>query len=208
MPEQGLERLVSCPSFLARRSRRRAIRLACAIRAVVPATSDETRVPTRTRGRRKAVCGLRRRLSECRRHARTLSALLTPHLSAYHNKDQTLWGSVVRSPLVAAVCVALSGCATVHQEDFDAWKGAPVAALETHPIFMTMPVVRTVASDGTEIRRYVNGGNVSSCSGGGRFLRARLIWRPTTVSQAACRPLRLVTISFTSKTATFSSTQQ
>jgi hypothetical protein len=35
----------------------------------------------------------------------------------------------------------LSGCATVHQEDLDAWKGAPVAALETHPVFMTMPVV-------------------------------------------------------------------
>jgi hypothetical protein len=69
----------------------------------------------------------------------------------------------------AVVCVALSGCVHqgVHQEDVDAWTGAPVAALETHPIFMTMPVVRTVTSDGTEVRRYVNGRNLSSCSGGG-----------------------------------------
>ena len=80
----------------------------------------------------------------------------------------------MRSPLVTAVCVALSGCATVHQEDFDAWKGAPVAALETHPILMTMPVVRTVASDGTEIRRYVNGGKVSSCSGGGAVFKGAI----------------------------------
>jgi hypothetical protein len=67
------------------------------------------------------------------------------------------------------VCVALSGCVHqgAHQEDVDAWTGAPVAALETHPIFMTMPVVRTVTSDGTEVRRYVNGRNFSSCSGGG-----------------------------------------
>ena len=81
----------------------------------------------------------------------------------------------MRSSLtVAAVCLALPGCVTVHQEDLDAWKGAPVAALETHPIFMTMPVVRTVASDGTEIRRYVNGGNVSSCSGGGTVFKGAI----------------------------------
>lgn len=68
----------------------------------------------------------------------------------------------------------LSGCATVHQEDLDAWKGAPVAALETHPVFMTMPVVRSVASDGTEIRRYVNGRNISSCSGGGAVFKGTI----------------------------------
>lgn len=73
--------------------------------------------------------------------------------------------------LTTVVCVALTGCATVHQEDLDAWKGVPVAELETHPIFSTMPMVRTVASDGTEMRRYVNGRNVSSCSGGGSVFK-------------------------------------
>jgi hypothetical protein len=48
-----------------------------------------------------------------------------------------------------------------------AWAGVPVAELDTHPIFLTMPVVRTTASDGTELRRYVNGQNISSCSAGG-----------------------------------------
>src|SRR5271170_6986939 len=67
----------------------------------------------------------------------------------------------------AMLCLALSGCATVHQEDLDSWKGVPVAELEKHPFLMTLPVVRTVATDGTEIRRYVNGRNIASCSGGG-----------------------------------------
>ena len=56
---------------------------------------------------------------------------------------------------------------------------------KTHPIFMTMPVVRTVASDGTEIRRYVNGGNVSSCSGGGAVFKGA-IDRATYDSFSSC----------------------
>lgn len=46
------------------------------------------------------------------------------------------------------------GCATVRQADvrqvdLDAWVGQPVVALKTHPIFLTLPVVKTQASDGT-----------------------------------------------------------
>jgi hypothetical protein len=66
-----------------------------------------------------------------------------------------------------AVSASLSGCATVHQEDLDAWAGRPVSDLDKHPIFVTQPVVRTVTPDGTEIRDYVNGKNVASCSSGG-----------------------------------------
>ena len=33
--------------------------------------------------------------------------------------------------------------AAVRQEDLQAWKGAPVSELDTHTIFLTMPVVRT-----------------------------------------------------------------
>jgi hypothetical protein len=69
--------------------------------------------------------------------------------------------------MFAALCSALMGCASVHQEDLDPWQGVPVATLETHPIFVTMPMVRTMASDGTEIRMYVNGANVSACGGSG-----------------------------------------
>jgi hypothetical protein len=69
--------------------------------------------------------------------------------------------------MFAALSFALMGCASVHQEDLDPWQGVPVATLETHPIFVTMPMVRTMASDGTEIRMYVNGANVSACGGGG-----------------------------------------
>jgi hypothetical protein len=65
------------------------------------------------------------------------------------------------------VIVAVSGCATVRQEDLDAWVGKPVVALETHPFFITVPVVKTQASDGTVIWNYVNGANIGSCSGGG-----------------------------------------
>ena len=70
---------------------------------------------------------------------------------------------------VAAIVLfaTLAGCATVRQVDLDAWVGQPVVALETHPFFLTVPVVKTVASDGTEIWNYVNGANLGECSGGG-----------------------------------------
>ena len=71
--------------------------------------------------------------------------------------------------VIAAITVSLMlvGCMTVRQVDLDAWVGQPVVALEKHPFFITVPLVKTVASDGTEIRNYVNGRNVSACSGGG-----------------------------------------
>ena len=68
---------------------------------------------------------------------------------------------------ILGVLLVFTGCATVHQEDLDAWAGRPVSDLEKHPILMTFPVVRTMASDGTEIRDYVNGKTVSQCSSGG-----------------------------------------
>ena len=65
--------------------------------------------------------------------------------------------------------VALVGCALpiVRQQDLDAWIGQPVSALELHPFFITVPVVKTKTSDGTEIWNYVNGRDIGSCSGGG-----------------------------------------
>src|SRR5579863_2289143 len=84
---------------------------------------------------------------------------------------QRFWSAVTVTITMAGGCLALSGCAAVHQEDLDAWKGAPVAELEKHPFLMTLPVVRTVASDGTEIRRYINGRNIESCSGGGAVFK-------------------------------------
>ena len=65
--------------------------------------------------------------------------------------------------------VALVGCALpiVRQQDLDAWIGQPVSALELHPFFITVPVVKTKTSDGTEIWNYVNGRNIGSCLGGG-----------------------------------------
>jgi hypothetical protein len=63
--------------------------------------------------------------------------------------------------------LTVGGCATVHQEDLDAWVGHPISDLDKHPTLLTFPVVRTTAADGTEIRDYVNGRNVTQCSGGG-----------------------------------------
>jgi hypothetical protein len=43
-----------------------------------------------------------------------------------------------RVAVVTIACV-LGGCATVRQEDLQSWEGQPVAALESHPVFLTMP---------------------------------------------------------------------
>jgi hypothetical protein len=57
--------------------------------------------------------------------------------------------------------------AGVHQEDLQSWVGRPVSDLDNHPMFITIPSVRTRTSDGIEIRNYVNALNLASCSGGG-----------------------------------------
>lgn len=80
----------------------------------------------------------------------------------------------MRIQALASSALLLCACATVHQEDLDAWRGRPVSDLEKHPIFLTLPVVRTVASDGTEIRDYVNGRNVAECSGGGTMFSGQV----------------------------------
>ncbi len=67
--------------------------------------------------------------------------------------------------LVAALL--LIGCATVRQEDLNAWVGQPVSALDIHPVWITVPLVRTITPDGVEIRNYINGAQVSTCSRGG-----------------------------------------
>lgn len=65
--------------------------------------------------------------------------------------------------ILALGCMILAATGCVRAEDLEAWVGQPVAALETHPVFSTVPVVRTRASDGTEIWNYVNGREVTNC---------------------------------------------
>lgn len=70
--------------------------------------------------------------------------------------------------IIALTLIAtLTACATVRQVDVNAWVGQPVIALESHPFFITIPPVKSQLSDGSEIWNYVNGGNLSSCTGGG-----------------------------------------
>lgn len=68
--------------------------------------------------------------------------------------------------LLLCCALTLASC-VVRPEDQAAWVGVPVVNLDKHPVFLTMPVVKTKASDGTEIRNYVNGRNIGSCTGGG-----------------------------------------
>lgn len=63
----------------------------------------------------------------------------------------------------AALVAALAGCATVRQPDLDAWVGAPVEALDTHPLFLTIPMYRTLTDSGVEIRNYVNSQEAQQC---------------------------------------------
>jgi hypothetical protein len=60
----------------------------------------------------------------------------------------------------------LAGCAvqtvkTVRQEDLDAWVDVPVDALNTHSLFLTIPMYKTFTESGVEIRNYVNGINLA-----------------------------------------------
>ena len=70
-------------------------------------------------------------------------------------------------------CIALLslvGCMKgVQEEDLTSWVNQPVSLLDTHPLFMTVPMERRFSNDGVEIRNYRNGITVSSCSGNTNF---------------------------------------
>jgi hypothetical protein len=78
------------------------------------------------------------------------------------------------SLLAMAVALGLAACATrqVRQQNLAAWVDMPVEALDTHLLFLTVPMIRltvpmirTKTESGIEIRNYANGINMSSCSG-------------------------------------------
>jgi len=71
--------------------------------------------------------------------------------------------------LLLLLVVSLSACAglLVRQQDLDAWVGMPVEALDTHSLFLTVPMIRTRTESGIEIRNYANGKTILSCSGYG-----------------------------------------
>ena len=74
--------------------------------------------------------------------------------------------------IAVLMLIFLSGCASVRQQDLDAWVGMPVEALETHSFFVTVPVYKTRTESGIEIWNYANGADVSSCFGtasGGKY---------------------------------------
>ena len=61
------------------------------------------------------------------------------------------------------IVVSIFGCASVRQQDLDAWVGVPVEALDTQSFFLTLPMVKTVTDSGVEIRVYPNKRAVGGC---------------------------------------------
>ena len=59
----------------------------------------------------------------------------------------------------------IHGCAgkVVRQEDLDSWVGVSVEELDTHSLFLTLPVAKTITDSGVEVRVYSNKQNISSC---------------------------------------------
>ena len=71
-----------------------------------------------------------------------------------------------KKSILVLMCVGfLSGCATVRQQDLDAWTGMPIEALETHSFFVTVPLYKTKTESGIEIWNFANGADVASCFG-------------------------------------------
>lgn len=66
---------------------------------------------------------------------------------------------------VVVIVLMLAGCngVLVRQQDLDAWVNVPVEALDTHSIFMTIPVYKYVTGSGIEVRNYANGQDIQSC---------------------------------------------
>lgn len=79
--------------------------------------------------------------------------------------------SISRNLLACVAAISLLGCATVRQQDLAAWQGVSVQALDTHPIFVSMPMYKTMAENGMEIRNYVNSESTEQCFGSGGVQR-------------------------------------
>ena len=75
----------------------------------------------------------------------------------------------LRFTFVVGLALLASGCAepAVRQQDLEVWIGVPVAALDKQPLFVTVPMIRTITEDGTEIRSYASGRHFASCAGTG-----------------------------------------
>ncbi len=73
--------------------------------------------------------------------------------------------------IVCLISFVMTGCKTVRLTDIDAWRDVPVEALDTHSLFITIPVVKTLTDSGIEIRDYVNKRNIGNCFGGGQGTR-------------------------------------
>lgn len=71
----------------------------------------------------------------------------------------------MKTLIFIVLSIYLSSCAlfkTVRQSDLDSWVGQPVMALDTHSLFSTMPMSKSVSSD-IETRVYSNSKAVINC---------------------------------------------
>jgi hypothetical protein len=100
---------------------------------------------------------------------RRIRTILVP-LVAKIGVDSRVTCSPREAPLrftAICLCLLIVACASVRPEDTEAWVGQLAASLERHPVFITMPLMKTRTWDGKEIWNYVNAANVASCSSGG-----------------------------------------
>jgi hypothetical protein len=79
--------------------------------------------------------------------------------------------------LLVLAAVVLAGCGTavkVRQVDLDSWVGVPVAALDMHSLFITIPLYKTRTDGGVEVRNYANSESSDSCyrSGGANLSKS------------------------------------
>lgn len=71
-------------------------------------------------------------------------------------------------PMIALVlALSLHGCGpmSVRQQDLDAWVGVPIEALDTHSLFITIPMYKSMTDSGIEVRNYANGKDIAQCFG-------------------------------------------
>lgn len=96
----------------------------------------------------------------------------------------------IKNCLIGFLFLLITGCATVRQQDINAWAGMPVEALETHSFFITVPVYKTKTESGIEVWNYANGADVAQCFGntsgnyGNRYMNANTF--------ATCSNIRVV----------------
>lgn len=93
--------------------------------------------------------------------------------------------TLAKTSMAWLLAAGLAGCTTV-RSGADAWIGQDVATLEKHALLRTLPMIRTINTDGLEQRAYQSRANAPQCYAEGNVTPGALLSLASYTQAMAC----------------------